>query len=932
MGTKVFTSKSSVKVYGDNTEDVLQKASNRAVLNFVTIGQERFYNYWVREFFLRKGQMLAYFRWAEQGNYYLGLPTFEVYGVSFDEVAIANALQTDLGGPDTYEALQVQANSIDIELYFHWFLQDAPWFYAPFVDQLTYLGKTDWTPSNFIFNLNEDFPFLEEYTMDLVRYNKDVVLWVEAVDYEPEGDVINYIIHSNVLIPRGCSIDINLNWTSSNPGVQPVPALPTVTMGEYEQKLIVPITTASTGTLDGPRTLELEIASAVDVNSTFQSVGPETGAGNRASKVVQIIDTTQPTLVAECQLISEEGLTQITVDITLSALNEDLGNPGTPIPFTVDIVALDGSAVNGTDYQFALENLSFAGTAGESQSVVVTWLADVPDTQELNFQLQMQNLTITSSPVTPALPAVTQPNIVVYATIRNQPPVTQGPAIEELAVSLGNPSFDFDEEVLMVQYYNSTQHDESRWYWWLYDYDDGTYSGLEPVYDIQTIDDMYPAGIIRRQKVFINDNKTTEAYRTTRLLLNRVGLNIDDISDNIAEQDGYEDIDDAFTNFAVSPDDNHPLVSRLLFRHFEYIIVTLNLTSNTGEYRTYYKEQDANNETIWYDQFINTDVVGTIPGGNTAVGTFYHEVESFITGYSQPFNDNDTPSPIYADWLYIYHQKTETTYDQIGLRDLRSKSRIQYSGKTRYKVNGIVERPGRWFIPPVDEPEHLTIPISRSIFENNLDYKEQMEVFQYIFRIDVYSIDIVKTKWYESSFFKALFTFAAIVVTVITAGAAASFLVVLQTLIINQLILKLVVYIAEETGNVELAVAIGVIATIALGNFGFGDGFSIGTADALTSSVTKFSNIYDAAQEGQMNILEDELKSIQSQIDELTGEMEDAYDSGITGEYYRNLLQSVDTLIYQGIEGQYNFDAMLGGAYDRLITSYHNNLLQPGSV
>ncbi len=929
MGTKVYTSKSSVKVYGDNTEDVLQKASNRAVLDFVTVGQERFYNYWAREFFLRKGQMLGYFRWAEifqtsggASGYYLGLPTFNVYGVSFDEVAIENALNTDLGG-GPYNLLDAQTNSVDIELYWYYKLQAAPYYYQPFINQVTYLSKTDWTITRIFYDLDENFPFLSTYRMDLVRNDKDVLLWVEAVEYVEEGADITYIIHSNVLVPRGCSIDINLTWNAT--GVQPNPPLPVVTMPELTNRIEVVITTLATGVDDGTRSLELTIASAVDVNSTFNSVGPETGGGARDSKSVDIIDTFAPKLYADCQLITEEDLTQVSITFELSAINEDPAVPGVPIPFTCDAVAQDGSAINGTDYQFALANLSFAGNAGDTQTVIATWIGNVPDTQTKWFRINLTNF-VSSNPL--FVPTSTSPRIEVYATIRDQPAVTQGPDIEELGVDIGDDNFDYDEDVLMVRYHD-TADPETRWYYWLYDYDDGTYSGLEPVYDVQSIDDMYPAGIIRRQKSFINDNKTTDAYRTTRLLLKRVGLDIDEITDNLAEQDGYEDVDDAFTNFAVSPDDNHPLISKLLFIHFRYIIVDLDLTSNTGEYRTYYVEQDANNETIWYDQFIDEDVVGTIPGGNTAVGTYYHEVQSFITGYREPFNDNQSPSPIYADWLYIYHQKTETTYDRIGLRDLRSKSRISYSGKTRYKVNGIVERQGFWFVPTVDEPEHLTIPISRSIFENSFDYKEQMVVFQYIFRIDVYSIDIVKTKWYEGSFFKALFTFAAIVVTITTAGAAGGFLAALTTLAINALVLKLVIYIAEETGNLELAVLIGVVASIYLGGFA---GFDLGTAQGLTGAVTKFSEIYSAGAEGIVEGLENELDDINAEIDEIRGQMEDLdlYDSGITGEFYRDLLKSVDTLIYSGRDMQFEFDQMLSGGYDRLIYSFHQNLLRNG--
>ncbi len=909
MGTKVYTSKSSVKVFGDNTEDVVQKAKNRAVLNFVTTG-ERYYNCWVREVFMAKGQLLSYYRYAETGQYYLGLPNFTLKGVSYDEVAVAAALSSSLGG-GPYTVLGIKENTLDIEMYWQHELQSAPYYYQPFINQITHSGNTDWEVTSIYYYLDEVNPGLEEYRVAVSRTPRDAKFWIEGPLTRVEGETATYTIHSNSWMPRACSTSISIAY-SGTLGAGRYTAPTNVVMTELTNKVTFDIDFPEDAVDDGTDTLIITLSGVVDTNSAFTAVAPHAPL---SSVTTTVYDNDPLVLEINSQLVSEIGLATITIPVTLSDV--------TAAPFTVDVLAVDGTAVQPTDYGLPPDTLNFAGTAGETHNIVATWIGDVPDETEKTFTVTLSNCS------DPAVELVSSATVVVTSSIRAQPAVVLGTEVLD-EISLPG-TYEGNDEYMQVRYHDNT-HNENRWYWWLYRIADNTYPAAHATYSTETIDDMYPVGVIRRQKVFTNDNTATEAYKDTRMLMRRIRMKIDDITDNVAEQTGYEDVDDVFVNFAFSPDDTHPLISKLLFHHFHNIIVNLAVTSSNGEYRTYFEQQDANNETIWYDQEFTDDLPGTIPGG-TGVGSCSHAITSVIDSYrTEYFGDNDMQVPIYQDWLNIYYQKTETTYSYIKLRDLRATSQISYAGKTRYKVNGLVERGGYWGVPDVDAPEHLTIPLSRALIENYFDYEEQMIIYQHIFRIDFYSIQIVRTQWYESGFFKALFTFVAIIVTIYTAGAGATLFTILQTLIINTLILKLVVYIAEETGNLKLAVLIGIIATIALGNAGFGSGFDIGTADALTTSVSKFSDIYSAAGEGIINDMEEEYADIQSEIARIEAETEELYDSGVTGEYYRNMIKSADAMIMQGRDIQYNFDAMLGGAYNRLVTDFHENMLQPGIV
>ncbi len=909
MGTKIYTSKSSVKVFGDNTEDVVQKARERSILNFVTSG-DTLYNSWTREMFMTKGQLLSYYRFAENGAYYLGLPDFTLQGVNYDETAVAAALASSLGG-GPYTVLGIKENTLDIEMYWEYALQAAPYYYQPFLNHITYNGNTDWEIVSIYYGYTITNPFLGGYIVEVSRTPRDAKFWIEGPFTQVEGETATYTIYSNSWMPRSCSTTINIAY-SGTLGAGRYTAPTSVVMPELTKKVTFDIDFLEDAVDDGTDTLIITLSSVVDTNSAFTAVAPYAPL---AAVATTVYDNDPLVLEINSQIVSEMDLMTITIPITLSST--------AAAPFTVDVLAVDGTAVQPVDYGLPPETLNFTGTAGETHNVIATWNGDVPDETEKTFSVTLSNCS------DPAIEVVPSATIVITASVKAQPAVVLGTEVfDEIELS---GTYEGDDTYMQVRYHDNT-HDEVRWYWWLYRIADNTYPSAHAVYSTKTIDDMYPVSVIRRQKSFTNANKDTEVYRDTRMIMKRIRMEIDDITDNVAEQDGYEDVDDVFVNFAFSPNDTHPLISKLLFHHFYNVIVNLAVVSNNGEYRTYFEQQDANNETTWYDHEFTDDLSGTIPDG-TGVGSYSHSITSEISGYYTS-SDGETEVPIYQDWLHIYYQKTETTYSYIKLRDLKATSQISYAGYTRYKVNGLVERSGHWGEPSVDKPEYLTIPLSRMLIDNHLDYEDQMIVYQHLFRIDVYSLQIVKTEWYESGIFKGLFFFIAVVVTISSFGAGATLFSILQTVVVNILILKFVVFVAEVTGNAEFAVIVGIVASIVLGGAGFGSGFDIGTAEMLTSSVTKFSEIYTSASEGILNEMEDELSDIQQETQTLLNEIDklDLRDSGITGEYYRNMLKSVDLTIVQGRDIQYNFDTMLGDAYNRLITDFHENMLQPGIV
>ena len=167
-----------------------------------------------------------------------------------------------------------------------------------------------------------------------------------------------------------------------------------------------------------------------------------------------------------------------------------------------------------------------------------------------------------------------------------------------------------------------------------------------------------------------------------------------------------------------------------------------------------------------------------------------------------------------------------------------------------------------------------------------------------------------------------------IVLTVLTAGTA-SWLQILGQLLFNYAIVQIVVYIAELTGNAELAAIIGVIATIVIGG-SFGMSFDYTNVEGLTNIVTTFSQSLGAAQQGELKKLGEDLADLLEQFEQQQEmlENEDTSTGALSGSEYLSIMSS-DSLLYAAGPIQFNFDLLFD--YDNLVGNYFDQKLVVGT-
>lgn len=121
----------------------------------------------------------------------------------------------------------------------------------------------------------------------------------------------------------------------------------------------------------------------------------------------------------------------------------------------------------------------------------------------------------------------------------------------------------------------------SRYKYWIYNPNSGTYPSLNPTYTT-TPREVYPIVAIRRIGHNINDdaNSTNAAakkrYTSTEELLRRwLNLNLEDITKAYTENNNVSELYEATFLIGVSPSDTTPIVANTLYAFFDYIFDTL---------------------------------------------------------------------------------------------------------------------------------------------------------------------------------------------------------------------------------------------------------------------------------------------------------------------------------------------------------------------
>ncbi|MEE8599291.1 MAG: Calx-beta domain-containing protein [Dehalococcoidales bacterium] len=895
--TIVNVKKVSSKLFGTNTEDVIKAAIVRAVLGSVGKGTDYFPEY-MKEIYTTKGQIRAYYRYAELGLYVNGFPDMKISGTIGPSDEIQAALDDFTGSTNTI--LTVSSKHPTATIYFKHDLQTTH-SYQPWDNSLTAVdiyGVTwsDWKMGLVTYNVGPD-----NYSIAISRVAEEALFWIEGVKQITEGDTAVYTIKCNRMVPTGESVTINVTYAGTAVDGVDYTEVASVVMLEDTDEITVSIATAETANAN--RTFTITIASIDNTNAAFEMVSVHT-----LDNIASVITDNDTLRLNVNDVIVDEANTTIAISVKLA-----LSAPSGAFSIGYDFTDL-GSIVGGTDYDNTPGTLNFLGTADEIQTINVDIYADVADDDREQFEVFFLNSTDLDSIDT---------SMVATVTILDG---TSDPVVGTNDLGDVITKAAFADESSLVVTYEDDANPPGEWLYWIYQYVSNTYPAVVFLTSEISKLEMLPVAVIRRDHLTIVDDE----YLSTENLIRRLGYELRDFVEAVDTNPDQALIDDAYVNFSVCPADTNQVVSKVLYLMWYEIVVVAALESNVDEYKATFLEGTINNAIVWKNQSYTPDVVGVVADE----GDYFHDIIDIERTDEEliPLIEGDeTLEELKARIdttkavLFIYFQHTATEYNQLRLEYMNGMTAIDYGGHHQVALNKLGD-------------DDFTFPVSWFTF-NQLTAREQLEVYQHLFRIDFYAIQITELAWYETSAFWDLFEFILLVIAIVslffdyTGSTASTIYAFIEAYVINFAIGELIIFIAEVTGNEVLAAIAGLVAAIYMKD---PKGFSTDMllqADKLLDMATDFAdNLMLIKTEQAQELAEDLAEATTEAQEKIDEELENREDSDAVDldPSFIAYMQSVDTSYFPAIQGQFEYNQTYN--YDSLVSNYHNQQLQTGVV
>ena len=431
-----------------------------------------------------------------------------------------------------------------------------------------------------------------------------------------------------------------------------------------------------------------------------------------------------------------------------------------------------------------------------------------------------------------------------------------------------------------ADYYHASYYVGGVLKYWAYKVGSGSYPILDALFNKppELAGSFFPFVYFRYNKVSTNSNKTTPAYLTSKKLVKYLNMDYDDVADNINKNPDIADVLQAMMIMAVPANTTNKLEQQYLYDFFD------NLYGATGSQATSVPQLNLFNfqnkspriqtaieirDKLFKMNLNMADILKKIKTGVIGpVGSYSSSVENYTYSYEHTSNapgDNDgTVTTTKTETLkaHIYRKQIgPNVYIEISVRNLRM----------MYFVEGMHFTTG-------DELDNiLLVPIDRSI-SRTYSIVEREELYTRSLHYVFNSLVVTKIKWYQTGFFQFVMIIVAIVITVITQGAALqAFLgaiaagtitvgAALLTILTNAAIYLVVGAVAKlfiKLVGIKVALLFAVVAAIA----------GVYTQDLLSCAANApWADMLLQASSGLMNAIDATLKE---QMYDLLGEVKD---------------------------------------------------------
>lgn len=651
------------------------------------------------------------------------------------------------------------------------------------------------------------------------------------------------------------------------------------------------------------------------------------------------IDTPEVTTTSSSSTDENGTVTVIDVTETVSRTSTVSVVPGTA----------SGDAVLNVQYVDATPS----GTFGYNCKYTYTITLNVTKTYDVSSDVVTETVTTTTTTPTNGNTTVTVETVTVNSTEAEVSPVTlttvTGGTYNE-PVSFGSKALDL--------YYHANYEVEILGGWvqrnWSYRVKDNTHPLLAPDIVSTLPTPFLPIVPIRRHNTDLTDevHQSTALYVTSRRLLKKLGIDINDLADSINENPDIDDVDHAYVYMGAQLQSDNSQVIRYLSRFFDYLS-TLSTTSKTafdewearepihvdGPEGGYYVDPPITapqrdvlriaDDALTLELRYNYIAVNTVTGSIGTVGTVTRTTTVLPAA---TLSDGATAEAISVSLQYeqsyitFREQLSATEYKEIVVHGLTHTNYV-YRDKT-------VETSLEDSTDPDDDnfmiPLHIDILKQFTLLQRN-------EIGNHTINIVFNSYEIVKVKWYQTALFRFIITAVAMyfgagniansltaITSATTINAALS---IILKMVFKALLFRFGFKFATKLLGDELALMLAIIAAVYLGTQGAQNGSLKGVpwAEELLMVITGLS------QGVQANIKDDMegLLKEQSLFEDDKNEKEDALKSA------QELLETsdiIDPFVFTKVDIYFDPDESAEAFYNRTIHSGNIGVLALDAV
>lgn len=461
-----------------------------------------------------------------------------------------------------------------------------------------------------------------------------------------------------------------------------------------------------------------------------------------------------------------------------------------------------------------------------------------------------------------------------------------------------------------VKYYTTDAND---WYWWIYQAGSGLYPELDINNKAISNLEMLPVVTLRNATVSVTSDKESVRYKQAKEMLNFFGINIDTMVKGIEDNPDVANIEDAFIHMGMVVKDTSTVMSKILYKAFDFLYDSSDLTREDTKFMITFKEAPFNAAIAWAD-YSKVDVVGSIG----TRGTYLHSV-------------------VGKD-LVLKWQDTDISYKELRLINLSSTTFIDRGGLVGTVLKDV-------------DADGFFIPLSMN-FVKELSPLEQYELFNKTLLLSIYGAQVIHLEWYETEEFMNFIKIVAIIITVISFGTMAwtnGIVYAISTTIFNlaialgaSFVLKLIFEATDsEFIRVLATLVYAYVMTTYVGGVDLG---GVMSSTQLINAVTLFASslttgfmmdIELRTEEFEMekNTFGQKLQEAEDELDKAkealvsfmdVGDVTDLMLMSTTNAY----LEGVDAMMYRAIGAQY--DTGLLYDYDRLVGGFVDSKLRIG--